>query len=86
MQRLAMATAAGTAINFLPIDPIRALYWSAIIDGVMAAPIVVVMMHLASNPRVMGRFTLSPWLGVVGWITAAVIAFCVVGLVASFAL
>jgi Mn2+/Fe2+ NRAMP family transporter len=52
----------------------------------MAAPIVVVMMHLASNPRVMGRFTLSPWLGVVGWITAAVIAFCVVGLVASFAL
>jgi Mn2+/Fe2+ NRAMP family transporter len=52
----------------------------------MAAPIIVVMMHLASNPRVMGRFTLSLWLRVVGWITAAVMAFCVVGLVASFAL
>ena len=83
---LAVATALGTAINFLPIDPIRALYWSAVINGVMAAPIIVVMMNLASNPRVMGRFTLSPWLKIVGWITAAVMALCVVGLIASFAL
>ena len=77
---LAVATAVGTAINFLPVDPIKALYWSAVINGVMAAPIVVVMMHLASNPRVMARFTLTPWLKVVGWITAAVMSLCVVGL------
>jgi len=83
---LAMATVVGTIINFLPVDPIRALYWSAVINGVMAAPIIVVMMQLASNPRVMGRFTLSLWLKVVGWITAVVMAFCVVGLIASFAL
>ena len=80
---LAVATALGTAISFLPIDPIRALYWSAVINGVMAAPIIVVMMNLASNPRVMGRFTLSLWLKTVGWITAAVMALCVVGLFAS---
>ena len=77
---LAVATALGTAINFLPVDPIRALYWSAIINGVMAAPIIVVMMNLASNPRVMGRFTLSSSLKIVGWITAAVMALCVVGM------
>ena len=59
---LAAATAIGTIINFLPIDPIRALYWSAVINGVMAAPIIVVMMNLASDPRVMARFTLPPWL------------------------
>ena len=83
---LAVATALGTAINFLPVDPIRALYWSAVINGVMAAPIIVVMMNLASDPRVMGRFTLSSWLKIVGWITAAVMALCVVGLIASLAL
>ena len=83
---LAVATALGTAINFLPVDPIRALYWSAVINGVMGAPIIVVMMNLASDPRVMGRFTLSSWLKIVGWITAAVMAVCVVGLIASFAL
>ena len=86
MWTLAVATALGTAINFLPIDPIRALYWSAVINGVMAAPIIVVMMNLASDPRVMGRFTLSSWLKIVGWITAAVMAVCVVGLIASLAL
>jgi Mn2+/Fe2+ NRAMP family transporter len=83
---LAVATALGTAISLLPLDPIRALYWSAVINGVMVAPIIVVMMKLASNPRVMGRFTLSLWLKIVGWITAAVMALCVVGLIASLAL
>ena len=67
-------------MNFLPIDPIRALYWSAIINGVMAAPIVAVMMKLTNNPRVMGSFTLSPWFRIVGWITVLVMSFCVVGL------
>jgi Mn2+/Fe2+ NRAMP family transporter len=83
---LALATGIGTLINFLPVDPIRALYWSAVINGVMAAPIIAVMMNLASNPRVMGRFTLSSWLKIIGWITATVMALCVVGLVASLAL
>jgi NRAMP (natural resistance-associated macrophage protein)-like metal ion transporter len=83
---LAVATALGTAISLLPLDPIRALYWSAVINGVMVAPIIVVMMKLASSPRVMGRFTLSLWLKIVGWITAAVMALCVVGLIASLAL
>ena len=66
---LVTATGIGIGMNFLPIDPIRALYWSAIINGVMAAPIVAVMMKLTNNPRVMGSFTLSPWFRIVGWIT-----------------
>jgi Mn2+/Fe2+ NRAMP family transporter len=52
----------------------------------MAAPIIIVMMNLASNPRVMGRFTLSLWLKAVGWITATVMALCVIGLFASIQL
>jgi Mn2+/Fe2+ NRAMP family transporter len=58
---LVAATAIGTTINFVPIDPIRALYSSAVIYGVMAAPIIVVMMNLASSHRVMARFTLPAW-------------------------
>ena len=77
---LAPATAVGTTINFLPVDPMRALYWSAVINGVMAAPIIVVMMKLATDPRVMGRFTLPLWMRLIGWITAVVMALCVVGL------
>jgi Mn2+/Fe2+ NRAMP family transporter len=77
---LAAATAIGTIINFVPIDPIRALYWSAVINGVMAAPIIAVMMNLASSPRIMARFTLPAWLRVMGWITAAVMALCVIGM------
>ena len=83
---LAAATAIGTIINFVPIDPIRALYWSAVINGVMAAPIIVVMMKLASDPRVMARFTLSLWMTIMGWITAAVMAACVVGLLTTLIL
>jgi Mn2+/Fe2+ NRAMP family transporter len=64
----------------VPIDPIRALYWSAVINGVMAAPIIAVMMSLASSPQVMARFTLPPWLRVIGWITTAVMALCVIGM------
>jgi Mn2+/Fe2+ NRAMP family transporter len=44
-----VATVVGTIINFLPVDPIRALYWSAVINGVMAAPIIVLMMLLANS-------------------------------------
>lgn len=76
----------GTAINLLPVDPIRALYWSAVINGIMATPIIVVMMSLASNPRVMTRFTLGPELRVVRWVAALVMALCVVGFFVTLAL
>ena len=81
---LAVATVGGVVLNFLPVDPMRALFWSAVINGIMVAPIIVVMMNLATNRKVMTRFTLTPWLRVVGWLTAVVMAFCVVGLIASW--
>ncbi|MGH7155458.1 MAG: NRAMP family divalent metal transporter, partial [Acetobacteraceae bacterium] len=80
---LALATVIGILLNFAPIDPIRALFWSAVINGVMAAPIIVAMMLLADNPKVMGDFTLSPALRVVGWIAAAAMTACVAGLIIS---
>lgn len=80
---LVVATAGGTIMNFLPVDPIRALYWSAVINGVIAAPIIVVMMKLASDRRVMKHFVLGRWLRVVGWLAALVMAVCALMLVTT---
>lgn len=77
---LALATLVGTGIILLPIDPIRASYWSAVINGVMAAPIIAMMMAMASNQRIMGQFTLPTPLKLLGWLSVGVMGFCVVGL------
>ena len=70
-------------IILVPFDPMRARYWSAVINGIIVAPVIVVMMKLTTNREVMARFTLSAWLHAIGWLTAVVMAFCVVGLVVS---
>jgi Mn2+/Fe2+ NRAMP family transporter len=54
-----------------------------VINGVMAAPIIVLMMLLANSTRVMGEFTLSPPLKLFGWLSAVVMGLCVVGLFAT---
>jgi Mn2+/Fe2+ NRAMP family transporter len=71
---IAVATVIGVALNFTPIDPIRALFWSAVINGVVATPVMAMMMLLASRPKVMGRFFLPVPLKVVGWLATAVMA------------
>jgi Mn2+/Fe2+ NRAMP family transporter len=53
-----VATLVGAGINFSPLDPIKALFWSAVINGVAAAPIMIMIMHLSSRQAIMGQFTL----------------------------
>lgn len=57
---LIVASLAGIALNLTPLDPIKALYWSAVINGVTAVPLMIVMMLMGSRRKVMGKFTL-PW-------------------------
>ena len=71
---VAVATFVGAGIAFSPIDPIRALYWSAVVNGVISAPVMAAIMALASRRKVMGRFTLPLWLTLLGWLTAGVMA------------
>jgi Mn2+/Fe2+ NRAMP family transporter len=78
---LAVATLLGLLLNFpfvqhwTHLTPIKALFWSAVINGVTAVPIMVVMMLMSSNAKVMGKFTVSRVLGGVGWIaTGAMLA------------
>jgi Mn2+/Fe2+ NRAMP family transporter len=80
---LAVATLIGLALNFVGINPIRALFWSAVMNGVVAVPLMVVSMLMAVNPRVMGQFTLPLRLRVVGWIATVVMLVASIGLFAT---
>ena len=71
---IAAATLAGAALNFTALDPIKALYWSAVVNGVLAAPLMAIMMLIARNPRVMGRLTLSRPMMIGGWLATLIMA------------
>jgi Mn2+/Fe2+ NRAMP family transporter len=77
------ATLAGVGIGFLPVDPMRALYWSAVINGVVAVPVMVVTMLLSTRPGVMGEVTLSRRLRVLGWSCTVAMALAVLAMFAS---
>jgi NRAMP (natural resistance-associated macrophage protein)-like metal ion transporter len=69
---LVLASLMGIALNFTPIDPVKALYWCAVINGVAAVPMMIMIMLLAMNKKVMGEFTLNTSLKVWGWIATGV--------------
>jgi Mn2+/Fe2+ NRAMP family transporter len=64
----------GVLLNFLPVDPIRALFLSAVVNGMVAAPVMAIIMLLATSKRVMGRFGIGPGLQFFGWTATAVMA------------
>jgi Mn2+/Fe2+ NRAMP family transporter len=68
------ATFMGILIDWSQLDPIRALFWSAVLNGISAVPIMVAMMIVASRPEIMGRFTERPALIIFGWAATAVMA------------
>ncbi len=71
---IALSTFVGLALNFVGIDPIKALYWSAVLNGVLAAPLMATMLLIASNPQIMGKLTLNWGMKVAGWLATAVMA------------
>ncbi len=81
---IAAAVAVGALLNFSPLDPVKALFWSAVVNGVAAVPIMVMIMHMASRRDVMGEFALKSWLKVLGWIATAVMAAAAVGMFATW--
>ena len=69
---IAVATLGGFLLNLIGFDPMRALYWTAVINGLLAPPLMVLTMLIASNPKVMGRLTISRPLKIWGWLATAV--------------
>ena len=75
---IAFATLGGLLLDFTPIDPIKALFWSAVINGVIAVPIMIVMMLMATRVEVMGQFAIKRRLKFLGWLATAAMALVVV--------
>jgi Mn2+/Fe2+ NRAMP family transporter len=64
---IAVTTLAGASLNSIGIDPVRALYWAAVVNGVLAAPLMAMMMLIVRNPRAMGQLTLHRLPTILGW-------------------
>ena len=69
---IVLATMVGLLIDWSPVDPIRALFWSAVLNGLTAVPLMVAMMIVVSRHEVMGRFTANRTLVLMGWGATAV--------------
>ncbi len=69
---IVLATFIGVLIDWSPIDPMRALFWSAVLNGLAAVPLMIAMMIVTSRHQVMGRFTASRSLLILGWAATAV--------------
>ena len=80
---IAAAGLIGGLLNFVHIDPIKALFWSAVINGVAAVPIMVMIMHLSSHKAAMGDFKLHVGLKTVGWLATLAMAAAAVGMFAT---
>jgi Mn2+/Fe2+ NRAMP family transporter len=74
------ATLLGIGIDLAKIDPIKALFWSAVINGVIAVPMMVVMMLVVSRRDQMGRFIAGPALKTFGWTATGVMAVAAVAM------
>jgi Mn2+/Fe2+ NRAMP family transporter len=75
---IAVSVLAGLVIQYSPISPMKALFWSAVINGVVAVPLMVVIILIASSKSVMGEFTSSRSVLALGWIGAAVMGLAAV--------
>jgi len=79
-----IATVLGVALNFTPIDPIKALFWSAVINGKISVPIMIVMMLMAVRPDIMGEFVITRRLTILGWVATTSMAIVVFAMLATW--
>jgi NRAMP (natural resistance-associated macrophage protein)-like metal ion transporter len=81
---LALSAGFGIALNFTPINPISALYWSAVINGVLAVPVMVLLMFMARRKDVMDRFVITGPLYWLGWLSTAAMLLSVLAMGVGF--
>ena len=81
---MAVATLIGVGLNFTPINPIKALVLSAVINGVVAVPVMIAMMLMIRNKKIMGPIVdRGRWLYVFGWLATIVMGAAVIGMFAT---
>jgi Mn2+/Fe2+ NRAMP family transporter len=79
-----LSAAIGIGLNFTPINPISALYWSAVINGVLAVPVMVLLMFMSRRRDVMEDFVIRGPLFWLGWLATAAMALSVVAMFVGF--
>ncbi len=77
---VALAMALGLAMDYMGMDAVKMLFWSAVANGILAPPLIVLVVLLTSDPRVMGHRVSPPWLRTMGWISAAVMTLAAVAM------
>jgi Mn2+/Fe2+ NRAMP family transporter len=80
---IATATLLGGLMNAVGLDPVRALIWSAVVNGIVAVPIMAMMMMMVVRADIMGGFVARPWLRGLGWLATLVMGAAVLGMIAS---
>ncbi|HXA75848.1 MAG TPA: divalent metal cation transporter [Candidatus Acidoferrales bacterium] len=80
---IGLATVIGLLLNFVHLNPIKALFWSAVLNGIVAVPVMIWMMILTQNPKVMGKFTLPLYLRIGGWIATVVMLIASLGMLVT---
>jgi Mn2+/Fe2+ NRAMP family transporter len=81
---IAFSTFAGILINFVGLNAIAALFWSAVINGFLAPPLLVLVMLMSNDRRVVGEHRNGLWLNALGWTTTAVMFAAVIGLILTW--
>jgi NRAMP (natural resistance-associated macrophage protein)-like metal ion transporter len=80
---IAAATLIGILVDFSPIDPIKALFWSAVINGIVSVPVMVMMMLMTARTDIMKKNTVKGPLCWIGWLATAVMAAAVIGMIVT---
>jgi len=80
---VAAATIAGLLVALTPLDPIRMLFWSAVVNGIVAAPLMIAMMLVVTRPKIMGKFVAPRAVTIFGSCAAAVMCVAVVAMLAA---
>jgi NRAMP (natural resistance-associated macrophage protein)-like metal ion transporter len=78
------ATIIGGILNFTPIDPVKALFWSAVINGVVAVPVMFMTMGIATDAKIMGKFHVHGPLRVLGWLATLIMACAAIAMFATW--
>ncbi len=81
---IAASTLVGVVIDFAGINPISALFWTAVINGVVAPPLLVVVMLVSNNKRVMGTRTNGIFTNIIGWLAAAIMFAAAIGMIVTW--
>jgi Mn2+/Fe2+ NRAMP family transporter len=80
---VALGTIGGTALSLLQVNPIKLLVFVAVLNGVIAAPFLVVVMFVSSNRKLMGEYVNGKASKILGWSTAALMAVAAIALFAT---